>query len=93
MTAAAWQMWVAGLPADPVELAQVRAGVQVEVEQAERRLAGVLATGGDSRAHRETLIELAKLNSKLRLLEARLEAGGARGRAQTGLSLPITSRS
>ncbi|UQN06257.1 hypothetical protein [Deinococcus sp. QL22] len=74
VTVAAWQAWVASLPSDPVELAQVRAGLQVEVTQAERRLAEVLATGGNSRAHRETLIELAKLNSKLRLLEARLVA-------------------
>ncbi|UQN10135.1 hypothetical protein [Deinococcus sp. QL22] len=74
VTVSAWQAWVAGLPSDPAELAQVRAELQVEVQQAERRLAGVLATGGNGRAHRETLIELARLNSKLRLLEARLVA-------------------
>lgn len=71
MKTAVWQTWVTNLPFDPLELQRVTAELQHEVKQGEDRLAGILATGGNSRAHRETLIELAELNSKLRVLKAR----------------------
>jgi hypothetical protein len=72
MNIAAWQTWVMNLPIDPLELQQVHVGLQREVKQVEDRLASILASGGNSRTHRETLIELAELNSKLRVIAARL---------------------
>lgn len=72
MNSAPWQAWVTGLPPDPLALRQVAAELQHEVKQVEDRLDQILASGGNSRAHRKALIELAELNSKLWVLQARL---------------------
>ncbi|MFB9991561.1 hypothetical protein ACFFLM_06220 [Deinococcus oregonensis] len=88
MKAAAWELWVTSLPLEPLELQQVAAGLRREVKQMEGQLIAVLATGGNSRVHRETLIELAELNSKLRLLEA----VPALAQAEAELTSPLISR-